>query len=286
MQDIERIERIVALGIEPGVHVIRLLKPSDRAVCELLRDIRRKFVRIQPCLYGLGVRQADGFGAALLERSILLRQRRHIAVLVKGDGDVILSIHHPAVDLGRHIDRFAAHIRLIGCAVGCAAKDDPGRVGELRRALFQPLAHDLLKLRVRRKFAQVARRQLLGRRVVLDVAGLRIIREPAGQLRLHRVRVHIQQRGRQCHGIRLVHIAFVNRIPSLIRERDRIRQREIQRRFHARGRQHRLAARAAGTQRQQQRQHRQQQAESFSSRHVRSLLSEKRANSISLPAPE
>ena len=87
------------------------------------------------------------------------------------DGDVILSIHHPAVDLGRHIDRFAAHIRLIGCA----AEDDPGRAGELRRALFQPLAHSLLELRVRRKFAQVARRQLLGRRVVLDVAGLRII---------------------------------------------------------------------------------------------------------------
>ena len=35
------------------------------------------------------------------------------------------SIHHPAVDLGRHIDRFAAHVRLIGCA----AEDDPGRVG-------------------------------------------------------------------------------------------------------------------------------------------------------------
>ena len=239
-------------------------------------------MRIQPCLYGLGVRQADGFGAALLERSILLRQRRHIAVPVKGDGNVILSIHHPAVDLGRHIDRFSAHVRLIGCA----AEDDPGRVGELRRALFQPLTHGLLKLRVRRKFAQVARHQLLGRRVVLNIAGLRIIREPAGQLRLHRVRVHIQQRGRQCHGIRLVHIAFVNRIPSLIRERDRIRQREIQRRFHARGRQHQLALRATGTQRQQQRQHRQQQAESFSSRHVRSLLSEKRANSISLPAPE
>ena len=239
-------------------------------------------MRIQPCLYGLGVRQADGFGAALLERSILLRQRRHIAVLVKGDGDVILSIHHPAVDLGRHIDRFAAHVRLIGCA----AEDDPGRVGELRFKLLQPLAHGLLELRVRREFAQVTPRQLLGRRVVLDVAGLRIIRETARQLRLHRVRVHIQQRGRQCHGIRLVHIAFVNRIPSLIRERDRIRQREIQRRFHARGRQHRLAARAAGTQRQQQRQHRQQQAESFSSRHVRSLLSEERADSISLPAPE
>ena len=237
---------------------------------------------IQPRLHGLGVRQADGPGAAHLERSILLRQRRHIAVLIEGDGDVIFSIHHPAVDLGRHIDRFAAHIRLIGCA----AEDDPGRVGELRFKLIQPLAHGLLELCVRRKFAQVARRQLLGRRVVLDVAGLRIIREPARQLRLHRVRVHIQQRGRQCHGIRLVHIAFVNRIPSLIRERDRIRQREIQRRFHARGRQHQLAARAAGTQRQQQRQHRQQQAESFSSRHVRSLLSEKRANSILLPAPE